>query len=665
MTVGRTGPEATSGLYLGWQFAPVLPDPGAPPARPAAARVTRLDPGWAAAQRQIAWVLRRPARIGAWAGALVAASLSGGWMVGLLPPVMTGYGVLAVAGAAGCAGSAWRARRRVERLIAAEGANTMAASEVESRRLAVRQREHASDYRAWQRRRAMFDRQVTWFGVPLPAGIDRVDVAGGTLAGWSALVTMIAAPRLSTGGEVTVIDLTEGTVAGDLICLAEQAGLRPLVWVLPADLARLDLGAGLDPRALADVLALAASAAAEADRTGGRAGFGGDRGGADPTADCALLERVLGALGPDPSLAQVTAALRVLADVGDPRSDVRSGLLTAAQLEQVGMLFGRSASERLVIERAWLLESRLRRLDQLGADPERVSRPAQLRVAALDRRAGVIGNRMIGTYVVAAVTQILRQAQPGDPWAHVICLLGAERLSGDVLDRLADACEVSRAGLVLAFRSIPAGVRERLGRGNAAIAFMRLGNGEDARAASELIGSEHRFVVGQLTDTVGTSLTDTWGDSYTSTFGTADSIADSFSVTRSHGGSRGRGRSQGGFGPFGDFNRSASRDSNHSLGESESVSLTESLNSGTSWGVSTSRALGENASLGRTAQRSRELLVEPDELQRLPVSAMVVSYPAPSGRSVVLADANPAIVALPSAARLAADYGTAGDLATP
>jgi hypothetical protein len=175
---------------------------------------------------------------------------------------------------------------------------------------------------------------------------------------------------------------------------------------------------------------------------------------------------------------------------------------------------------------------------------------------------------------------------------------------------------------------------------------MRLGNGDDARAASELIGTEHRFVVAQITDTVGTSLTDTSGGSYTSTAGTSESVADSMSESISRGGSRGRGRGRHGLGPFGDFNSSSSRDLNYSLSESESVSLTAAINSGTSWGLSLSRAFGENASQGRTLQRSRELLVEPDELQRLPLSAMIVSYPTASGRTVVLADANPALSAL-------------------
>jgi len=42
-------------------------------------------------------------------------------------------------------------------------------------------------------------------------------------------------------------------------------------------------------------------------------------------------------------------------------------------------------------------------------------------------------------------------------------------------------------------------------------------------------------------------------------------------------------------------------------------------------------------------------VVEPSELQRLPVTAMIVSYGAGAERRVLLADANPAIGALPVA----------------
>jgi hypothetical protein len=412
--------------------------------------------------------------------------------------------------------------------------------------------------------------------------------------------------------------------------------------VLPRDLPRLNLGAGLDAAALADVLALAAAAGPQ--RVGATPA---DNAASDAAADCALLERILGVLGPDPRLASVNAVLRALADIGDPLDDVRAGLLTNGQLAQIGTMYRHGAAERIVLERAFVLESRLRGFDALGsAHPPAPATPTRLRIVALDRRAGLIGNQMMSAYVVAATTHMLRQAEPGEPWAHLICLLGAERLAGDVLDRLAGACELSCAGLLFAFRTIPSAVRERLGRGNAAIAFMRLGNGDDARAASELIGTEHRFVVAQVTDTVGTSLTDTWGGSYTSTAGTSESVADSLSASTSRGGSRGRGRGRHGLGPFGDFNSSSSRDLNYSVSESDSVSLTEGINSGTSWGLSLSRAFGENTSQGRTLQRSRELLVEPDELQRLPLSATIISYPSAAGRTVVLADVNPALSSL-------------------
>lgn len=634
-------------VYLGWQFAPAQRDPGPPPVRPApSVPVIALDQGWELAQRGLERRAARPALIGRDGCALAAGAVAVAWLAGLTG---SGLGLASLAallgGGIGCARSVRRGQRRLGAAVCSECERVRIINEAQARRLAASNREHATEYRAWQRRKATFDRQPSWFAVALPPGIDRLDIAGGTLAGWSALVTTIAATQLSLGGEVTVVDLTEGAVASDLVRLARQAGLAPLVWVLPADLGRLDLGADLRPEVLADVLALAAGAAGAS----GDASAPGDRPIGEYAADCALLERLLGALGPGQPIAALTAALRVLAEIGDPRTDVRAGVLTTEQLDRVGALFGRGGAERVVVERAWALESRLRGLDALGTDRVPLE-PSRLRLAALDRRSGVIGNHVLGTYLVAALTQLLRQAEVGQPWQHTLCVLGAQRLGGDVIDRLADACEVSRTGLVLGYRSIQPVARERLGRGNAAIAFMRLGNGDDARVASELIGTEHRFVVGQITDSVGVSVTDTWGDSYTSTVGTADSVADSSSWGASAGGSRGRGRSyQGGFAPFGDVGRSSSGDRNYSVSEQGSVSLTKGINSGTSWGLSLSRALGENASLGRTAQRSREFLVEPDELQRLPPSAAIISYPAPGGRTVLLADANPAIGSLPAA----------------
>jgi hypothetical protein len=411
--------------------------------------------------------------------------------------------------------------------------------------------------------------------------------------------------------------------------------------VLPDDLPRLDLGAALSGAALADVLALTVAASDERASP------------ADLAADTAILERVIGVLGGSPSAAGVTAALRVLGQAGDPRADVAAGLLSPGAVERLSTLFGRGAADRVVIGRAWAMESRLRVLDQLGTAPA-AAPPGQLRVAWLDRRAGPGQGRVLGSYLAVALARLLRQAPPGAPrWQHTLVLLGADKLRDEVLDRLEDACEVSGTGLVLAYRTVPPQVASRLGRGSAAVAFMRLGNAHDAKTAAEQIGTEHRLTLSQLTDTVGTSLTGTAGDSYTSTIGTADSVSGGESVSLTSGSSRSQGRSRPtATGPFGDITGTASRDSSVSRSGSLSWTITAGINAGTSWGLSTSLAVGDNASLARGLQRSREFLVEQHELQQLPPSAVIVSHPSAQGRQVVLADANPAIIGLPGATLL-------------
>jgi hypothetical protein len=378
----------------------------------------------------------------------------------------------------------------------------------------------------------------------------------------------------------------------------------------------------------------------------------------DPVPDRAILERVARVLGGQPGIGQVTAALRVLAQVGDPREDTQRGLISAVQAEAVAGLYGPAASERVITERALGLEARLRALEALGTAPARLP-PSRLRVVALGRAADVAGSQVLSAYVTAALTHLLRRQPRGPAWQHTLLVAGGEKLRGDMLDRLADACEASGTGLVLAYRSLPDHVRERLGRGNAAVAFMRLGNAGDAKAASEQIGTAHRFVVSQLTDTVGDSVSDTSSYSYTSTVGTADSVAASASASQSTGRGRGRGQSWSGSAAFAPRTASGHQERNWSEGISESWSWTGGHNASTAWGVQTARAAAASTSVARTSQRSREFLVEPHELQQLPPSGMIVSYASAAGRRVVFADANPGILALPTATLAGLDEAVA------
>jgi len=635
MTSSRAGR-----LSLGWQYATLHPAPGPSPRRPIPPEQERLNPDWAAAQRREESLINRPLRAAFAVAAVIGVAAAVIGAAGWLDVLIAGLVVICCALIAAVSGYAlWQGERALRSRLADERARVGKLRAAQENRLFAWQAEHATQVREWQALRAAYERQKRWYAVRVPDEVHRVDVAGGTLSGWSAMLTTAGANRLAAGGEVTVLDLSAGSVALDLLGFARASGVDPLVWVLPDDLPRLDLGTGLGKDALADLLSQVASVADEQ---------GSAR---DLSLDSAVLERVIDVLGGQPTVAGVAAGLRVLAQAGDPRDDVAAGLITAGQADRLTAMFGRGATDRVVLERAWVLESQLRKLAAVGTGLAPLPR-SPLRVVALSRRVGAVGGRVLGTYLAVALTHLLRDTPPGRPWRHTLFVLGADKLRGDTLDRLSDACERSATGLVLGYRSIPPHVRQRLGRGNAAVAFMRLGNAEDAKAASEQLGTEHRFVLSQLTETIGVSVTDTTSSAYTSTTGSVTSAATSWSNSEGLSRSTGHGRSDGSLllPSRASFSRNVQTSDSQSTSESESVS--EGVSTSTAWGITTAKAAGDSESLARALQRSREFLVEQHELQQLPASAMIITYAGPAGRQVVMADANPGIGGLSAATPL-------------
>ena len=628
-------------LYLGWQYATPHPEPGPPPRRPTPPEAERLNPDWAMAQRREESLLHRPLKAAFAAAVVLAVAAIALAAAGVLDVLVAGLGLICCVLVAALSGYAiWQGERALRSRLAEERARVGKIRAAQESQLFAWQAEHAARVREWQALRIAYEHQKRWYAVCAPGGVHRVDVAGGTLSGWSALLATAGAYRLAAGGEVTVLDLTEGSVALDLLGFARTSDIDPLVWVLPEDLPRLDLGAGLSQHALADMLSLVASVSDE------------DRSARDLAIDNAILERVIDVLEGQATFASVAAALRALAQVGDPRDDVAAGLITAGQVDKLTALFGRGATDRVVLERAWILESQLRKLAPAGTALVPLPRSA-LRVVALSQRASAVEAKVFGTYLAVALTHALRETPPGRPWQHTLFVLGADRLRGDTLDRLSDVCESTGTGLVFAYRTIPPHVKQRLGRGNAAVAFMRLGNVEDAKAASEQLGTEHRFVLSQLTETIGLSVTDTTASAYTSTTGSVSSAATSHSVSEGTSRSTGHGHSDAGS-PLlpsrATYSRSVQDSDSRSVGESDSFST--GLSWSTAWGLTTTMATGDSESLAHALQRSREFLVEQHELQQLPASAMIITYAAPAGRQVVMADANPGIGGLGAATRL-------------
>ncbi len=354
-------------MCLGWQYATPHPEPGPPPRRPTPPEQERLNPEWAAAQRREENLLNRPLKA-AFAIAvglgLVAIALGA---AGSLDALVAGLGAICCALIAAVSGYAvWQGQRALRSRLADEQARVGKIRAAQESRLFAWQAEHATRVREWQALRFAYEHQKRWYAVCVPDGAHRVDVAGGTLSGWSAMLTTAGANRLAAGGEITVLDLSEGSVALDLIGFARASGVDPLVWVLPEDLPRLDLGTGLAKDALADLLSQVASVTEEQ---------GSAR---DLSLDSALLERVIDVLAGNTqrqaTVASVAAGLRAL------------GLTTAEAT-------GDSESLALALQRSREFLVEQHELQQLPASAMIITYagPASRRVALADANPGIGG----------------------------------------------------------------------------------------------------------------------------------------------------------------------------------------------------------------------------------------------------------------------------------
>lgn len=229
-------------LFLGWQHALLQPDPGEPPRRPTPPEQQHVHPEWAEEQRREESRLNRPLLVVS-GMSLIMAVLLGllGWPVGVIP----GWGAAVAIGVclvlAGVAGYAmWQGEQALRIRLDQERVRMEHLRDERDRKLRVAHDEHVSHFDAWRSRKAAYDAQYSWYPVLLPRDVDRLDVAGGTPAGWSALITTLGASRIDAGGGVIVADFGQDMVARDLVTLASDRGSR--AWT-PDDLSRLDLGA--------------------------------------------------------------------------------------------------------------------------------------------------------------------------------------------------------------------------------------------------------------------------------------------------------------------------------------------------------------------------------------------------------------------------------------
>nr|WP_221308827.1 hypothetical protein [Nocardiopsis mwathae] len=472
--------------YIGWRHELQVPDPGPAPRRPAPPDRAAVTDEWRAAQRRLEARTNLPLRALLAALTLVALVCVALWPLRILP------GLLALGLCLACLAMAApllvalvqsrqvmadRLRREEERL-----------AEVQERReaeLRDRQEEHARLYAEWQARKRAFEAQPRWYGVRVPDDTGTVVVAGGTEAGWSALLTTIGASRLRCGRDLTVVDLSGRALAADLMALVKRAGITPRVRVLPADLQRLHLGTDLDGSQRARILSSVSCAL-------------------DPKADIEidemLLLRILDVIGPGASVSALIGGLRALSEPGDGAAagggDPALKLLSPEQRAEIRERCGGGTcgSDRSVMERAWELERRIAPFEGIGTrcgdEPY-----AQFKVIATDRASGDVAARVYGTYAVAALRELLElrargpeiARRPLQPWANTIVVCGADALPAAEVDRLVGAATWSGAGLVLMLREVGERTAHRLAAHGVFPVLMRQPTSASAaRAASWL-----------------------------------------------------------------------------------------------------------------------------------------------------------------------------------
>jgi hypothetical protein len=475
----------------------------------------------------------------------------------------------------------------------------------EQARQAPAGQEYQQALEAWQRGATAHEQaelarlhgEAEWGSAEPPT--PRVDVFGGSLWGWQALLTTHGASILAAQ-PLLVVDLTGELACDELAATAHAMGVPSAIYLLPEDMGRSGLLAALSPAQFADALAEAIHAGVP----------GGAR--AERAIDVRVLERLTGALGGHITPARLAGAAQ--AALGHP---VPAGLLTEREEALItGELFPpgyrQQTGANLVRLDAFLSDLASTDLagyaDGAGTPGGQPAGPAYLTCLAVDS-----GPRAARTEVLTAliVQWLTVQVTAGRAAAPAVIVAGADEITRPHLERLSSACERREVPLTLMFRRLRDDGLGLLGGGTAA--FMRLGHHSEAEQAASFIGRKHRFVLSRLTATLGGNETHT--RTQTEGAGTSDTVWTEGRRPALH--------ISGG--PHRTHRRTTSRN----------------------WSTALSWAHGTNWSEAESTERVYEYAVEPTVLQSLPDHALLLVTRAPGGPDLHSIECDPAIVTLP------------------
>ncbi|MEU6948507.1 hypothetical protein ABZ957_25250 [Streptomyces sp. NPDC046316] len=458
-----------------------------------------------------------------------------------------------------------------------------------------------------------------WGSLPIGPGIPRFDVFGGSRRSREGFLTVFGASTLRER-PLIVLDLTQTQICRELSVLTAQMGAPVDVQLLPSQQTESSIVDGLRPNELVDALVEAVYGdTSEATRAG-------------RSMDSRILNRLCDALGEDVTPARIAAGLRaLLGDLDD------SGCLTRAERNRISDDLLTDKNKDHIRENLLRLESFVQPLAQLGS--ERAGRgPGYLTCLSLDRTTGTASIELLTDLAILSVARRLSTLDEQAP--AVVVALGEHEVQRRHLEQLARVCEWRGAQLTVMHAHLRETARDMIGGG--AVAFMRLGNHQEAGVAADFLGRDYRFILHSLTDTRGESV----NSSVSVTKGTSTSTAVTEGFSRSWGSNWGTNSSSSYTGGPG---FSSSRTSGYSEGGSYSESENRSTTRTFGTNESTSRTEGTTVSTsdGTTTQRVYEYVLEPTQLQALAEFSLVFVERGPDGSvSTRTAVCNPNIVKL-------------------
>ncbi|MFI8447717.1 hypothetical protein [Streptomyces erythrochromogenes] len=485
------------------------------------------------------------------------------------------------------------------------------------------QRDYHARWQAWQHsieaHRAEHLRHNetldTWYPISLTSGPSRIDVFGGTGNGWASLLATLGGPVLGSGRPVVVLDLTQQAVALELAGLAARRGVTVAHVPMPGALLGMDLSEEFTSEELAEtfaeVLASMRPPGADIDLR---------------TIDVDVIHTVTDLLEGPVTLARLAAGLRVLLRVYDVDPSSPS-LLSPAEIESITRaidLVGQG--ERIQNELRYV-----RAQTELLAKAEAADTPdtpasawwkaGSLTIVTTEDRVHRRKD-LTDRFVFFRLLHTLRGRSVA-AGSGTLVVAGADHLGREALETMARQARTAGVRLVFLLEHLREAAVQVVGGSDSATVFMRMGNGEEAKAAAQFIGQEHKFLVNQLTRQIGETLTEGRGSSYSFQRG----VSDTDGVNR--GGS------------------SSWSGSDYSSGSNWGTSRSTTTSLSRSWQDSTNTSTARSTTTGENLSRVYEFAVEPTQLQALPPTGLLLVEAGPHGRRVVFGDCNPGITLLP------------------